>query len=199
MNVEPFDFNDSIINALEHALSPERMSTYVDATNGDKNLAIRLYTWNTAASAAFYAPLQGMEISLRNAMHRELSTTFGATWYDNPACGFDAGTISRIADAKNDLQRSKHPLDPPHVVAVLSFGFWVALLGKGGRIGALGSAKSNYDMTLWRPCLYKAFPHVRMRRAQVHAPLDYLRTLRNRIAHLNLSFSVTLRRTTGIF
>jgi hypothetical protein len=124
-----------------------------------------------------------MEIALRNAMHRELSTIFGASWYDNPACGFDAGTISRIADAKNDLQRSKYPLDPPHIVAALSFGFWVALLGKGGRIGAFGSAKSNYDMTLWRPCLYKAFPHVRLRRAEVHAPLDYLRTLRNRIAH----------------
>jgi hypothetical protein len=57
MNANPFDFNDSIINALEHSLSPERMSTYVGATNGNKDLAMRLYTWNTAASAAFYAPL----------------------------------------------------------------------------------------------------------------------------------------------
>lgn len=50
-------------------------------------------------------------------------------------------------------------------------------------MGTLSGAKSNYDMTLWRPCLYKAFPNARLRRAEAHAPLDYLRTLRNRIAH----------------
>ncbi len=183
MNTQKTTFSDSIINMLEHSLSPERMSTYVAATGGDKRLAINLYTWNTAASAAFYGPLQGMEIALRNAMHRELSSTYGADWYDNPACGLDIGTLNRISDAKNDLRRSSYPIDPPHVVAALSFGFWVALLGKGGRLGALNSAKSNYDMTLWRPSLYKAFPNIRMRRSEAHAPFDYLRTLRNRIAH----------------
>jgi hypothetical protein len=38
-------------------------------------------------------------------------------------------------------------------------------------------------MTLWRPALYKAFPHSRRSRADTHRPLDYLRTFRNRIAH----------------
>jgi hypothetical protein len=38
-------------------------------------------------------------------------------------------------------------------------------------------------MTLWRPCLFRAFPHTRGSRTQVHQPLDYLRTFRNRIAH----------------
>jgi hypothetical protein len=183
MNNETFSFSDSIIKALEGSLSPERMSTYAVATGGQIAMALRLYTWNTAISAAFYGPLQGMEVALRNAMHRTLSATYSADWYDNPACGFDLGTIGRITKVKNDLKRNKYPLDPPHVVAALSFGFWVALLGKGGRTGVLGSTKSNYDMTLWRPSLYKAFPHGRMRRADVHKPLDYLRTLRNRIAH----------------
>ncbi len=38
-------------------------------------------------------------------------------------------------------------------------------------------------MTLWRPALFKAFPHKRLKRSNAHRPLNYLRTFRNRIAH----------------
>ncbi|CAK0743471.1 hypothetical protein CCP3SC15_1260006 [Gammaproteobacteria bacterium] len=115
-------------------------------------------------------------------MHRELSATYGMNWYDNPACGFDTGTLERTAHAKDKLHRDGYTVDPQHVVASLSFGFWVALLGKGLGKG-IGGAKCNYEMTLWRPCLYRAFPHAKMRRTEIHKPIDYLRTFRNRIAH----------------
>ena len=139
--------------------------------------------WNTAISAAFYGPLQGLEVALRNAMHRELAGRYGPDWYDNPACQFDAGTLNRIASAKDNLRREGYTVDPPHVVAALPFGFWVTLLGRGGRSAVLGAPRRSYEMTLWRPCLHRAFPHARASRAQVHQPLDYLRTFRNRIAH----------------
>jgi len=122
-------------------------------------------------------------VALRNAMHRELSATYGAAWYDDSRCGLDGGTLARIASAKNDLVRDRYPVDPPHLVAVLSFGFWVTLLGRGGRPAGGASPKCNYEMTLWRPCLYRAFPNARLSRHQAHTPLDYLRTLRNRVAH----------------
>ena len=183
MIVKAFPFNDEVLDALVASLSPERVATYVTATSGDRERALRLYTWNTAASAAFYGPLQGLEVALRNAMHRELVAGYGATWYDNPACGFDAGTLRRIENAKDDLRRDGYQVDPPHLVAALPFGFWVALLGRGGRAGGLGAPKRNYEMTLWRPCLHRAFPHVKVSRVQAHQPLDYLRTFRNRIAH----------------
>jgi hypothetical protein len=183
MTVKAFLFDDDVLDALVASLSPERMATYVTATDGDRERAMRLYTWNTAVSAAFYGPLQGLEVALRNAMHRELVALYGANWYDNPACGFDAGTLRRIENAKDDLRRDGYAVDPPHLVAALPFGFWVALLGRGGRAGGLGAPKRNYEMTLWRPCLHKAFPHTRISRMQAHTPLDYLRTFRNRIAH----------------
>ena len=41
----------------------------------------------------------------------------------------------------------------------------------------------NNEMTLWRPCLHRAFPNAKISRVQAHHPLDYLRTFRNRIAH----------------
>jgi hypothetical protein len=178
--VKKFAFDTDILDALVASLSPERMATYMAAAGGDRETAMRLYTWNTAVSAAFYGPLQGLEVALRNAMHRELTTSFGAAWYDSPACGFDNGALNRIAAAKVDVRRDGHPVDPPHIVAALSFGFWVSILGKGGQ-GPSG--KRNYEMTLWRPCLYRAFPGVKMRRVEVHRKLDYLRTFRNRIAH----------------
>lgn len=183
MIVKAFPFNDTVLDALVASLSPERIATYVAATGGNREQAMRLYTWNTAASAAFYGPLQGLEVALRNAMHRELVAGYGPDWYDNVACGFDAGTLRRIEAAKDDLRRDGYAVDPPHLVAALPFGFWVALLGRGGRAGGLGAAKRNYEMTLWRPCLHKAFRYAKVSRAQAHHPLDYLRTFRNRIAH----------------
>ena len=64
-------------------------------------------------------------------------------------------------------------------MASVSLGFWVRLVSRGGYID--GGPKADYDRTLWRPALYKAFPgHPRSR---VHGRLDHLRQLRNRIAH----------------
>ncbi|MEP9369984.1 hypothetical protein [Xanthobacter sp. VNH20] len=176
-----FSYTDAVIDALETSLSPERMATYVQRAGGDRGRAVQLYTWNTAVSAAFYGPLQGLEVALRNAMHRELARKYGDDWYDNPAAGLDAGTESRVAAARSDLFRDGYRDDPPHIVAALSFGFWVALLGPGGRQRTGG--KANYDMTIWRASAHRAFPNVRLSRKATHTPLDFLRTFRNRIAH----------------
>ena len=40
-----------------------------------------------ASSAAFYGPLQGLEIALRNAIHQQLTRCYSAAWHDNPAVG----------------------------------------------------------------------------------------------------------------
>lgn len=187
--VKIFPFDEDILDALVTSLSPERMATYTAAADGDREKAMRLYTWNTAISAAFYGPLQGLEVALRNAMHRELTATYGLDWYDNPACRFDAGALRRIAAAKEDVRREGHAVDPPHLVASLSFGFWVSILGSGGRGPAHDPGKRNYEMSLWRPCLYRAFPGVKMRRADIHRQLDFLGTFRNRIAHYEPIFA----------
>ena len=182
-SVKIFGLEGGVLDALETSLSPERLATYVNAAGGDREQAVRLYTWNTAVSAAFYGPLQGLEVALRNAMHGQLTGVYGPAWFDNPACGLDAGALDRIDQGKRTLVKNGYPADPPHVVAELSFGFWVSLLGKGGFGRAPKPRKSNYDMTLWRKALYKSFPHSRLSRTDTHRPLDYLRTLRNRIAH----------------
>ena len=58
-------------NPLRAAPAPRRFS---DSKGGYSVL----YAWNTAVSAAFYGPLQGLEVALRNAMHRRLAERLGA-------------------------------------------------------------------------------------------------------------------------
>jgi hypothetical protein len=181
--VKLFTFDEDVLDALETSISSERMATYVSEAAGDRELALRLYTWNTAISAAFYGPLQGLEVAVRNAMHQQLAAKYGADWYNNHACGLDAGALRRLEQAVASLKSGGYPLDPPHVVAELPFGFWVSLLGPGGKPPSPEFRKRNYEMTLWRPALFKAFPHCRLSRRETHKPLNSLRTLRNRIAH----------------
>ena len=76
-----------LLDGLEAAFSLERLGTYLRAAQGDRKKALRLYTWNTALCAAFYGPLQGLEVALRNATHRQLAVCYGEEWYDNPAAG----------------------------------------------------------------------------------------------------------------
>lgn len=180
--VKTFSYTDEALDELETALSHERLSTYLDAAAGDRERAVRLHAWNTAVSAAFYGPLQGLEVALRNAMHRRLAERYGPPWYDHPGAGLDRGAMERIAAARSKLARDGDGGDPPRIVAALSFGFWVSLLGPGGRTEA--GRKANYQMTLWRPALRRAFAHrMRLTRKQAHRPLDALRILRNRVAH----------------
>ena len=182
--VKPFSYTEDILNDLEASVSPERMGTYLNATGGNREKAFHLYAWNTATSAAFYGPLQGLEVVLRNAIHRQLAGRYGAAWYDNPAAGLNAGCLERIAKAKREVARAGHAAGPHRIVAELSFGFWISLLGSGGRSVDPAGRKADYERTLWRPALRGAFPQrEHLTRKQAHRPLDYLRTLRNRIAH----------------
>ena len=132
-------------------------------------------------------------MALRNAVHRRLAHRYGEAWYDIGKAGLDRGATERIAGARAELARDGHGDDPPRIVAALSFGFWVSLLGPGGRLD--DGRKANYQMTLWRPALRGAFAHcANLNRKQAHGPLNGLRTLRNRIAHHEPIFARDLAR-----
>ena len=173
--VKKFPYDPTLITALEAVLSTDRLGSYLLASGHDREKALRLYAWNSAISAAFYGPLQGLEVTLRNAMHRELTRAFGGQWYDALPTLLSPTAIQRIGEAKSALARNGKTVDAPHIVAELPFGFWIALLGPGPH-GA-------YHNRLWIPAIHKAFPHSKQPRKDVHRPLDHLRLLRNRIAH----------------
>ena len=60
----------------------------------------------------------------------------------------------------------------PRLVAALPFGFWVSLLERGGRSVVPSAPKRDYDMTLWRPALHRAFPNARLWRVNAPSRLD---------------------------
>lgn len=170
-----------------NSVSAERMTKYFEHTRDDQTKALQIYTWNTVISAAFCGPLQGLEVALRNAMHRELSRRFGTEWFDNREAGLDAGARRRIAKAREDLTEhgQRAEASDSDIVAALSFGFWVSLLGRGGDLGT--GNKASYHDTLWLPALRTAFLPAAagggLQRKDAHVPLNHLRVFRNRIAH----------------
>ena len=85
-----------LLSDLEAAFSPERLGTYVRAVQGDRDRAVRLYRWNTAVCAAFYGPLQDLEVALRNAMHRELAACYGEEWTTTRRPGSTGGLASGL-------------------------------------------------------------------------------------------------------
>ncbi|MFC7382067.1 hypothetical protein [Sphaerisporangium rhizosphaerae] len=159
---------------LRGVLSQARLGEYVAVCGGDTVAALRLFCWNTEIASGLYGPLQHLELALRSVIDQQLRRLFGqADWWDAPGADLHFGARQKIADARGQLRRQSIPATPQEIVNELPFGFWVGLLGSGNR----------YDQRLWRTALHRAFPHHRGRRRDLHQKLDYLRVLRNKIAH----------------
>jgi hypothetical protein len=181
--------NSGQIANIESHLTRDRLTQYLSETANDCARAIQLYCWNTAVGSAFYGPLQALEVGFRNGLHRELSVAYGTLWYDDATLtGLDpSGRIAaQVAEAKVKLTQTRRPLDPPHMVAQLSFGFWITLLGR------------RFEHSLWLRALRLAFPnHLREtgqnpNRAVVSKRLHHLLVFRNRIAHHEPTFKRAL-------
>jgi hypothetical protein len=71
---------------LRRSLSPERLAPYVAAAGG-LDAAEELYGWNLAISGALYEVLGAFEVTLRNALHVQLTMWHGrraGAWYSDP-------------------------------------------------------------------------------------------------------------------
>lgn len=155
-------------------ISADRFARYETAVGGDIDSALRLYAWNIAVSSAFWGPLQVLEVALRNALHDRLTARFSREdWWNAQSLTLTTVHQQAIAAAYDRLTQERKMPTSGRVVAQLSLGFWVGLLGTG----------HNYEMTLWRPALRHAFTDKGGTRRQLHKDLDRRRTFRNRIAH----------------
>ncbi|AQZ68812.1 DUF1526 domain-containing protein [[Actinomadura] parvosata subsp. kistnae] len=159
---------------LRDLLSQARLGEYEAHCGGDTVAALRLFCWNTEVAAAFYGPLQVLELTLRSVVDERMRELFGREdWWGHPRVNLLAGHQARIAEAHRKLRGQGIPAGPREIVGELSLGFWVGLLGRG----------RSYDQRFWRTSLYRGFPGHRGARGPLHQELDYLRVLRNKIAH----------------
>ncbi|HTD33736.1 MAG TPA: hypothetical protein VK665_08765 [Candidatus Elarobacter sp.] len=176
-----FTYSPQLRQDIEDALSADRLTAYRNAAGGDLERAIDLYVWNAGTAAAFFGPIGVLEITLRNALDRELSRTFRSPWFDDPAfLRIDANVAGRVRKIKQKLVDRGAAVTQPRVVAELSLGFWVNLLRPGPR--------GSYVHALWGPALSKAF-RPGTRRATVAGHLDRVLRFRNRVAHHEPIFS----------
>lgn len=158
---------------IGQALSPPRFATYLHAAKGDADAALRLYEWSARMSSAAFELIAHVEVIMRNAIDRELSAHYrdhdrGIPWFlSEPP--LDPESSRRIAEVRNRL-RPQGRDSRPQLIAGLSFGFWVGMLG------------TKYE-ELWRSALRHAFPAGDGTRKQVAVLAEGVRKFRNRLAH----------------
>lgn len=123
-------------------------------------------------SEALYGSLQGLEVTLRNAIHAKLSSALKRNdWFDDPI--LQRYERQKVDEVKARLA-DRYPLAavlPGQVVATLAFGFWASLTNK------------SYHRPLWRPYLAQVFANGSPGNDEVRDALKGLAELRNRIAH----------------
>ncbi len=171
---------------IEDWLSASRFATYLTVSGGCRERALDLYEWNARLSAAFLHDLSHLEVGLRNACDRELTSAVVAadTHWTDPATllmlfpvvsrhNRDANAIPRsnVERARKSATTARNsPPVPGKTVAEIMFGFWTYLFS------------DLHEKTIWVPYLHKAFPPGTDRN-QLNATLASLRDFRNRIAH----------------
>ncbi len=151
------------------------MERYYALYPEDTTKAMLHYQCNLRLAESFYISLSVFEVTLRNALCRELETMTGREdWYAIFPTTAGLTKLNQYITQANKQIAGRHEIaTPSKVVAELTLGFWVTLLN------------SEYERLLWKD-LRRAFPYMpkRMRqRKNVSAPLNSFRTLRNRIFH----------------
>ena len=151
------------------------MERYFSLYPNDEARAILHYQCNLQLAEAFYISLSVFEVTLRNALCRELETMSGRKdWYATFSTTPGLSKLNRyISQAYKQIAGRHENIIPSKVVAELTLGFWVSLLN------------SEYERLLWKD-LRRAFPFMpkqQRQRKNVSAPLNTFRTFRNRVFH----------------
>jgi len=158
--------------SIAKLLTQPRLATYDIASSGDRDRALRLYSWNIQASAALWMDFSVLEVILRNALDAQLAAyCHQPDWWNAPQVRLHVEQQQALKRALSAIGRSGTAPPSGQAVANLTFGFWTSLLS------------NRYHQMLWVPSLINAFPYFQGRRGNLHKSLDELRRLRNRIAH----------------
>lgn len=155
--------------------SDKRMERYFSLYPDDESKAIRHYECNLKLSEAMYVPLSVLEVTLRNALSRELSAMAQRDdWYSIFPNTPGLSTLNYyVTKAIKQISGRHEQITPSKVIAELTLGFWVSLLN------------SEYERILWKD-LRRAFPFMPKavrKRKNVSAPLNRFRAFRNRVYH----------------
>jgi Abi-like protein. len=170
---------------FENSFSSARMKPYFDRYPGDEKKAVRHYKQNIQLAEALLPSLSIYEVALRNSLIRELERMTGRQdWYAYFATIPALNALdNQVAVAMQHITKRGEVVTPDKLNGELTMGFWVLLFN------------AKYEQYLWK-YLRKAFPYMPKRKRQrknVSAPLNDIRSIRNRVFH-NESVSWSLTR-----
>lgn len=162
---------------LPDAISAARLSPYLRNYEGNQAYALRLYMWNVSLSSAFWGPISLIEVAFRNRVQQQLNA------HQMTITGKRLQAILLPREAKKyqkDVEHLPEGYSEDDAVAALSFGFWTGLCGQG----RWRDREHDYTALLWNQAgVREVFSNREgIERGQIHADLDSLRKLRNRIA-----------------
>ena len=178
----PVSYTGTQLSSLCNLISEPRFRTYLRACGNDQVQAMQLYEWNLAVSAAFMAPLQVMEVAIRNAAADAIARTHGADWPRNNGFRIALGQRARGYDPARDLLSAvskftrSNTYSPGKVIAELRFAFWQEIFTR------------RHDGAIWNLHLHSVLPNapnpnVQIMRGWAFEEVGEVRKLRNRIAH----------------
>lgn len=164
---------DEFINSLLRATSEPRLEPYLTpAGRVSTQAGIARYLWNLRLSESLYPALQGVEVTLRNSIHRVATENFSSDHWFNAL--LVAPETDVLENARKRLASQGKRANPDNLVSALSFGFWVNLFYR------------RYEQKLWPRLLKEVFPYIPVgmrRRNYISQRLNPIRDLRNRVFH----------------
>lgn len=119
---------------LESKLSTPRMSRYLQACQGNRELAAQAYVHNMRLAESLVSIFHVLEVALRNGIQKEM--TFASCrddWYESWERSHNVGLRSlhaKVSVAKQALARRGGGLVPGKIIAELSFGFWTSMFNR---------------------------------------------------------------------
>lgn len=113
--------NNQPLNDLEHWFSAPRLSKYSHHPDPE-----RLYIYNARITKELLVDIGHLEVLLRNAIDRALSTTYGVNWFLSTR--IPPLTHQAQKSINKARQRTHQTISPPalpgKIIADLSFDFW---------------------------------------------------------------------------
>jgi len=169
---------------LQVSLSSARIRAYSKDDDQDSDDAIARYMWNMAIGSALWPALHVLEVTIRNAFY-EVGASVAK---NNPQpvnrvpCWLTSGLL--LSREQDEVDKALKRLVSGHeaighLIAELTFGFWVQLCNSPYEHGKSGTARIWPDAAI----RFLGCPrHLRERRT-IQRELNYAKDLRNTVAH----------------
>ena len=159
--------------SLKKSISEERLAVYC-ADKADDITAIARYVYNIELCKSLYPLINIFEITLRNSIDNALETYFNHKDWNN-IIQLQQTEIMMINDALLKIKKQGKKYSHGRLIAELTLGFWVALMGRKYN-------NQGFQFAIIKSCLHGC-PAKQKSSSAIQKNLSEIRFLRNRIAH----------------